>query len=146
MVNECTGNARNLKIENFTQLVHLLNQSIYHSHLKSEKLISTLYVNLPTWGGLSYMHRMQHEIFTPIGEPSENEMTGAVEVLARELKYILEHGTQFGEPIFATDDETGEQNCIGKSMQLLDRSRLELPLLVTSDSSIENRYLDCIKD
>lgn len=144
MVNECSGDARDLKVESFTELVHLLNHSVHHSHLASGKLISTLYVNLPTLGGISHMHRMHREVIVPIGAPAENEMTGAIEVLSRELKYLLEHATQFGEPVFATDDETGEQNCIGNLMYLLDRSRLEPPVLVSDQPS--NIYLNCIKD
>lgn len=145
MVNERTGHQGDLRIESFTDLVKLLNRCVYHSHLKSRKLVSTLHVNMPILGRLNHLHKMERVVICDIGQAAENEMTGAIEVLARELKYLVEHGTRYGEPVYAVDDDTGEENCIGESVCLIDRSRLVLPVL-TSDSMVRHAYLDCTKD
>jgi hypothetical protein len=145
MVNECTGYKRDLKIENYTDLVKLLERCVFHSHLKSGKLVSTLHVNMPIWGKRNHVHRMERTVVCDIGQSAENEMTGAIEVLARELKYLIEHGTEYDEPVYGRDDETGEEQHIGRSVCLIDRSRLTLPIL-TTDSVIGHPYLDCAKD
>ena len=145
MVNEHSEVSGDIRFGSFTDLLELVTKAISHSNVdNNQKLVSILFVNMPIWGQRETMWKMLREVDAPHGDHAANEMVAATEVFARELKYTIESGTEFAEPVHAYDDELGIDRCIGKHINFIDRKRLSLPTLMSDKVPVA--FLNCVKD
>jgi hypothetical protein len=126
----------------FSALVKLVQSSIYHARINGDTIVSTLHVNVPITGGASHALKLQRDVIAETEQSAKNEKYWSVEILTRELKYILDSATTYGEPVYQQDDD-GRMINIGKLMVVLDRSRL-----VTPSIAIKENYtiLDCVRE
>lgn len=122
-------------------IVELVERCAYHSQLTESKVISGIAVQVPIWGNRETIIKIEREVIAE--EHQSNEFAGATEVLSSELKYILESATEVSEPVYGKDDLTGLEQSIGRSVHLLDRSRMGWPVIEEKEGT---PFLNCVKE
>lgn len=143
MVNECQRDNRDIKVESFTELLKQVDRVTYHSELVNDMLVSIFQLRVPVINNEPRLIKKERQAAAPPGQHVENEKVAAVEVFAREMKYMLEHSTSVEEPVFA-EDEDGSIRIIGQQVTQINRNKLALPTI--KEDSIEGFYLDCVRE
>ena len=120
-------------------LLKMVTKTVSHSVLKSGELISMVFVNFPVPGG-EHIVKVSRSIYCDFSRDRTSEELAAPDILTREIRYALQHGSDVGEFVFQ-EDEDGSRICIGKAMIFLDRTRMAFPIIKESDGV---KYLDCV--
>lgn len=129
-----------MKIESFGELIQLVEKCTYHSRVIPGELVSTLHIKIPVLGFGTRLSKLERRICVETERDANNESLGAIEVLARELRYLIETSALHGEPVFG-EDESGAQIQLGQNMIVVDRNRLSLPQI--KEESAGFTYLNC---
>lgn len=120
-------------------IVDIIGESISHSHLSTGELISVIFVNIPAIHG-EYPLKVSRSVVCEAARDRSSEEVAAIEILAREVKYLLTHAETASEPIFQ-ENEDGTKTCIGQAVIPMDRSRLASPVIQEKDGV---KFIDCV--
>lgn len=123
----------------YPTLNEMVQELIIHSVLRNGELNSIVFVNLPVRGG-DHILKLTRPVLCDLARDRSAEEAVAPEILAREVKYILDFATTASEPVYQ-EDEDGTKTCIGQSAIFIDRMRLAYPTIQEKDGV---KYLDCV--
>jgi hypothetical protein len=126
----------------FNELLRLVERSIFHSELKNGYVISGVHVNLPVNGNMDYMFLLERRMICETARDARMEEQASAKILAHQLAYILEKEDRLDKPVFQ-NNEDGDRIQIGVSVIILDRSRIDFPKFIETQTEV---YLNCSKE